>query len=86
MRPAETFTVVADDVESRTLPGFATTDTSWSPCFPLGVPPVEAPASRVRRSPNERALTRSGFEMNWDGGTTTPVTPWAFISCVAGST
>src|SRR5436190_18039952 len=82
-RSADTFTVAGDDVERSTPWGCERTETSPSPCLPLGVPPVEAPCRRWRRSPNERALTSSGLETKRESGTTTPVTACAFSWSVA---
>ena len=83
-RSDETFTVVGAEVERSTPCGVARVETIWSPCLPLGVPPVDAPCRFVYTSVNARALTRSGFEMNRELGTTTPVTPTFFSCWVAG--
>ena len=54
--------------------GVTRTETSASPCLPLGVPPVDAPLSAVRMTPNARALTMSVFGTNCEVGMTTPLT------------
>ena len=84
LRSADTFTVVAVEVDSAVAPGLATTETSADPCSPLGVPPVDAPLRLLSSTPNERALTSSEFGTKVEPGMTTPVIPCVFSCCVAG--
>jgi hypothetical protein len=87
-RSAETVTFVAVDVDrAAALEAFDdhATETSPSPCLPLGVPPTEAGCRRPNSRLNERALTRSVFVTKCDSGMTTPVMPSVTSCWLAGS-
>jgi hypothetical protein len=82
--PVVATTVFVVDSDSVWPPGRVFTSTMFVPWRPVGVPPVDVPRRRVRRSDIDRSLVRSRFATNFESGTVTPLIPSFCSSAVNG--